>query len=170
MGFGIMAHYAFLDANNVVTEIIVGVEENEIIDGLTPEEYYSELKQQRCLRTSYNGNIRVRYAVIGGSYDDEKDAFINIQPYPSWILDEVTTEWVAPVTKPNDGKDYVWNEASQSWLAKNEPLSIEIIKKRVDTCYECPLYNFENNTCVKCGCGASYLHTDPKAVCPEGKW
>lgn len=71
-----MAHYAFLDENNIVTEVIVGKDENELLDGLTPEEWYGNYRGQTCIRTSYNGNIRYNYAGIGYSYDPIDDAFI----------------------------------------------------------------------------------------------
>ena len=71
-----MAHYAFLDENNIVTEVIVGKEENEFIDGLTPEEWYGQFRGQTCVRTSYNGSIRYNYAGIGFTYDPIDDAFI----------------------------------------------------------------------------------------------
>lgn len=75
-----MAHYAFLDENNYVTEVIVGKDETELIDGLTPEEWYGNFRGQTCVRTSYNGNIRYNYAGIGYTYDPIDDAFI--PPYP----------------------------------------------------------------------------------------
>ena len=71
-----MAHYAFLDENNIVTEVIVGKDETETIDGLTPEEWYGNYRGQSCVRTSYNGNIRYNYAGIGFTYDPIDDAFI----------------------------------------------------------------------------------------------
>jgi hypothetical protein len=71
-----MAHYAFLDDSNIVTEVIVGKDETELIDGLTPEEWYGNYRNQRCVRTSYNGNIRYNYAGIGYTYDPLDDAFI----------------------------------------------------------------------------------------------
>lgn len=71
-----MAHYAFLDETNVVTEVIVGKDETELIDGLTPEEWYGNYRGQTCVRTSYNGNIRYNYAGIGYTYDPIDDAFI----------------------------------------------------------------------------------------------
>ena len=75
-----MAHYAFLDNNNIVTEVIVGKDETEFIDGLTPEEWYAQYREQRCVRTSYNGNIRYNYAGIGFTYDPIDDAFIAPMP------------------------------------------------------------------------------------------
>jgi hypothetical protein len=71
-----MAHYAFLDQNNIVTEVIVGKDETELIDGLTPEEWYSNYRGQKCVRTSYNNKIRYNYAGIGWTYDPVDDAFI----------------------------------------------------------------------------------------------
>jgi hypothetical protein len=71
-----MAHYAFLDENNIVTEVITGKDETEILDGLTPEEWYANFRGQVCKRTSYNGNIRYNYAGIGFTYDPIDDAFI----------------------------------------------------------------------------------------------
>jgi len=72
-----MAHYAFLDENNIVTEVITGRHEYEVVDGISDwEQWYGEFRGQRCLRTSYNGNIRGRYAGIGYRYDDELDEFI----------------------------------------------------------------------------------------------
>jgi hypothetical protein len=75
-----MAHYAFLDDNNIVTEVIVGKDETELIDGLTPEEWYGNYRGQTCLRTSYNGKIRNNYAGVGYSYDPIDDAFIAPMP------------------------------------------------------------------------------------------
>lgn len=75
-----MAHYAFLDASNIVTEVIVGVDETELIEGQEPETWYAEFKGQRCLRTSYNGRIRYNYAGIGFTYDPIDDAFIAPMP------------------------------------------------------------------------------------------
>jgi hypothetical protein len=75
-----MAHYSFLDENNIVTEVIPGKDEHEIIDGLTPEEWYGQYRGQTCVRTSYNGNIRYNYAGIGYTYDPIDDAFIAPMP------------------------------------------------------------------------------------------
>jgi hypothetical protein len=111
-----MAHYAFLDNNNIVTEVIVGIDETELIEGTEPEAWYSEFRGQNCKRTSYNGNIRKNYAGIGFTYDSERDAFIAPRPFDSWELDEQTCRWVAPVAQPNDGKIYHWNEDSLAWV------------------------------------------------------
>lgn len=71
-----MAHYAFLDDNNIVTEVIVGIDETELIEDKTPEDWYGQFRGQRCVRTSYNGKIRYNYAAIGYTYDPIDDAFI----------------------------------------------------------------------------------------------
>jgi hypothetical protein len=111
-----MAHYAFLDENNIVTEVIVGIDETELIEGKHPEVWYGEFRKQRCVRTSYNGNIRKNYAGIGYSYNEELDAFIPPQPYSSWLLNEETCQWEAPVPYPGDeGAIYAWNEETQAW-------------------------------------------------------
>ena len=75
-----MAHYAFLDASNIVTEVIAGKDETELIDGLTPEEWYGQFRGQTCVRTSYNSRIRFNYAGIGYTYDPIDDAFIPPMP------------------------------------------------------------------------------------------
>jgi hypothetical protein len=110
-----MAHYAFLDDNNIVTEVITGKDEAELIDGLTPEEWYGNFRGQRCIRTSYNNNIRKQYAGIGYSYDESADVFVASQPFPSWSLDE-NYDWQAPIERPADGKYYLWDESNQVWV------------------------------------------------------
>ena len=75
-----MAHYAFLDENNIVTEVIVGIDETELIESLDPETWYGNFRNQVCKRTSYNGNIRYNYAGIGYTYDPDEDAFIAPKP------------------------------------------------------------------------------------------
>jgi len=72
-----MAHYAFLNENNIVTEVITGIDETEILDGLTPEEWYGNFRKQKCVRTSYNANIRGKYAGIGDIYDPVQDIFVS---------------------------------------------------------------------------------------------
>lgn len=91
-----MAHYAFLNENNIVTEVIVGVDETELIDGLNPETWYGNFRNQVCKRTSYNGNIRKNYAGIGYTYDAARDAFIQPKAncHPEETLDEATCQWV----------------------------------------------------------------------------
>jgi hypothetical protein len=111
-----MAHYAFLDENNVVTEVITGIDETELIEGLDTETWYGNFRGQVCKRTSYNNNIRKQYAGIGFSYDPVADVFIAPQPYPSWSLDE-NYDWQSPTPKP-DGNHWQWNwdEATLSWV------------------------------------------------------
>jgi hypothetical protein len=116
-----MAHYAFLDQNNIVTEVIVGIDETELIEGKDPETWYGEFRGQVCKRTSYNGNYRKQYAGIGYKYDEELDAFIAPQPFPSWALNE-ECDWEAPIPYPSDGLVYCWNEEALDW----EPVVFEL--------------------------------------------
>jgi hypothetical protein len=110
-----MAHYAFLDENNIVTEVIVGVDETELIEGLSPEEWYGNFRNQTCVRTSYNNNIRKQYASIGCTYNQTADVFITPKPFDSWSLDS-NYDWQAPIERPADGKKYLWDEANQVWV------------------------------------------------------
>ena len=110
-----MAHYAFLDENNIVTEVIVGIDETELIEGLNTETWYGNLRGQICKRTSYNNNIRKNYASIGWTYDEARDAFIAPKTFNSWILDEVTCRWQAPTPMPTDDKFYEWSEDDLTW-------------------------------------------------------
>jgi len=91
-----MAHYAFLDKNNIVTEVIVGIDETELIDGLDTETWYGNFRGQICKRTSYNGNIRYNYAGIGYTYDFNKNAFIAPKPDNAIGFDEDTCTWIVP--------------------------------------------------------------------------
>jgi len=91
-----MAYYAFLDENNVVTEVIGGVDETILIDGLDTETWYSNFRGQVCKRTSYNGNIRFNYAGIGYTYDLTRDAFIAPKPDNAIGFDEQTCRWIVP--------------------------------------------------------------------------
>lgn len=110
-----MAHYAFLDDKNIVTEVITGIDETELIEGLDPETWYGNFRGQRCVRTSYNGTIRKNYAGIGYKYDETKDAFIAPKPFPSWKLDTKTCQWKAPVARPDLENFYLWNEETLNW-------------------------------------------------------
>jgi hypothetical protein len=92
-----MAHYAFLDDNNIVTEVITGIDETELIEGLDTETWYGNFRGQVCKRTSYNGNIRYNYAGVGFTYDEVRDAFIAPEPENSLGFDEETCRWIAPV-------------------------------------------------------------------------
>jgi hypothetical protein len=117
-----MAHFARLDENNVVVEVIVV--KNAVINDLPfPESEPLGVEFCRSLfgsdtvwvQTSYNNNFRTRYASISGVYDPIKDVFIYPKPFPSWVLNEDTTEWEAPVPYPDDGNFYTWNESTLSW-------------------------------------------------------
>ncbi len=118
-----MAHYTFLDNNNIVTEVIVGKNEGE--EGIDWEVHYGNFRGQVCKRTSYNtsggqhnnGGIpyRKNYAGIGYSNDLTRDAFISPKPFASFILNEETCLWEAPVPYPTDGESYTWNEETISW-------------------------------------------------------
>jgi hypothetical protein len=115
-----MAHYAFLNSNNIVTEVITGIDETELIEGLHPEIWYGNFRNQTCKRTSYNGNYRKNYAGIGYTYDFERDAFIAPKPYTKWVLNETTCQWEAPTPYPTDGKHYVWNDNKGEWEELND--------------------------------------------------
>lgn len=118
-----MAHYAFLDENNIVTEVIPGKDEGE--DEIDWEQWYGDFRGQRCLRTSYNTHagehrdggvpFRKNYAGIGWTYDETRDAFIPPQPFSSWTLNEDTCNWDPPIPYPNDGKVYIWFEMMRRW-------------------------------------------------------
>lgn len=125
-----MAHYAFLDKDNVVTEVITGEDEGDF----DWETQYGLFRNQVCKRTSYNTRhgiyydpntnspgvdqskaFRKNYAGIGFTYDASRDAFIPPKPYPSWLLNEITADWEAPVPYPTDDKVYYWDETTQTW-------------------------------------------------------
>ncbi len=91
-----MAHYAFLNENNIVTEVIVGIDETETIEGLDPETWYGNFRGQTCKRTSYNKKIRKNYASIGDSYDPIRDAFIAPRPDQAIGFNEDTCQWILP--------------------------------------------------------------------------
>jgi hypothetical protein len=124
-----MAHYAFLDQNNVVTEVIVGKDEGE--EGVDWEVHYGNFRGQTCKRTSYNtqGGVhssggtpyRKNYAGIGYTYDAQRDAFIPPKPFNSWLLDEGTCLWNPPTPMPDDGQPYRWDEETTSWVALEMP-------------------------------------------------
>lgn len=121
-----MAHFAQLDENNVVTQVIV-VHNNELIEnGVESEANGVAFCQSlfgadtRWRQTSYNGNFRKNFAGIGYSYMPAPiDGFAPPRPYPSWNLDPDVCQWVAPVPMPTDGQMYSWNETTQTWEAKD---------------------------------------------------
>ena len=116
-----MAHFAKIE-NGFVTQVIVvnnqdtsdenGVEQEHIGAAFCEQLFGGTWKQ-----TSYNGNIRKNYAGIGYTYNADIDAFVPPQPFPSWTLNETTARWDAPVTRPDDGDIYIWNEEQQTWDA-----------------------------------------------------
>ena len=124
-----MAHYAFIDDNNVVVSVITGRDEDDLAPGVASwEEYYGAQRPGlRCLRTSYNTRanqhtgggtpFRGNYAGKGYTYYEEEDVFVPPRPYPSWTLSPATVNWEAPTPYPEDGNEYVWDEASTSWVA-----------------------------------------------------
>ena len=115
-----MAHYAFLNDNRV-TEVIVGIDETELIEGVAPEVWYGNFRGQPCVRTSYNGNIRKQYAGIGYTYDEVNDVFICPQPYGSWTLD-ANFDWQPPTPMPVvEGKKFAWFEPNRVWIEIVEP-------------------------------------------------
>jgi hypothetical protein len=111
----IVAHYAFLDDNNIVIEVITGIDESELIEGLDTETWYGNFRGKVCKRTSYNGNYRKNYAGRGFTFDAERDAFIPPKPFDSWILNEQTCRWESPTPYPTDGFTYFWNESNLTW-------------------------------------------------------
>jgi hypothetical protein len=126
-----MAHYALIDVNNIVVQVITGVDENIVqtnLDGtevggssVAWEAFYASrpwFEGLTCKRTSYNGNIRANYAGIGYKYDPDFDVFITPQPYPSWKLNYTTYQWEAPVVKPEDTEEYFykWSEINKEWI------------------------------------------------------
>lgn len=117
-----MAHFAQLDDNNVVTQVIVVANEELLDNGVESEAkgiaFCKSLlgEDTKWVQTSYNGNIRKRYAGIGFTYDADKDAFIEPQPYGSWTLD-ADFNWQPPVPMPvEEGKFYAWFEPNQEWI------------------------------------------------------
>lgn len=110
-----MAHYAFLDENNIVVEVIVGIDETETIEGLNPEIWYGNFREQKCIRTSYNNNIRKQFAGIGYVYDLINDIFIAPQPYLSWSLDN-NFDWQPPAPMPLTEDAWYWDENILSWI------------------------------------------------------
>ena len=128
-----MAHYAFLNMQNIVTEVIVGKDET---DGpINWEIHYGNIREQVCKRTSYNtrggahseGGVpfRKNYAGIGFKYDATRDAFYEPKPYQSWSLNETTCLWEPPITMPDDGNKYQWNE--ENYQSDNSTGWVQIV-------------------------------------------
>jgi hypothetical protein len=123
-----MANFAQLDGSNLVTRVIVV--SNETVNDLPfPESEPVGVAFLQSLfgsttvwkQTSYNASFRKNYAGIGYTYDPVLDAFIAPQPYPSWLLNTATCKWEAPVPYPDDGKTYIWDEATLSWVLVEQP-------------------------------------------------
>jgi hypothetical protein len=120
-----MAHYAKLDSNNIVTEVVVVNNEVITVDGVESEQkgldfLYELTGHKNWVKCSYNGNIRLNFPGIGMSYDKDRDAFITHKPYPDWVLDEETCRWKPPIEMPNDGKEYKWFTEEHRWIQINE--------------------------------------------------
>ena len=116
-----MAHFAKIGLNNKVIDVNV-VSDNELLDSNGVEQEVNGIDFLTKLtgwsiwkQTSYNGNIRKNFAGIGFTYDEDRDAFIPPKPFNSWILNETTCQWEAPVAMPNDNNLYHWNETNKSW-------------------------------------------------------
>ena len=118
-----MAYFSQLDQNSIVIQVIAV--SNDTIDNLPfPESEPVGIAFLQSLfgsnnvwkQTSYNANFRKFFGQIGFSYDANLDAFISPKPYPSWLLNTTTCQWVAPVPYPTDGKKYIWDETTQSWV------------------------------------------------------
>jgi hypothetical protein len=116
-----MAHFAKLDENNSVIQVIV-VNNDVLLDANGNEseqlgqEFCTQLLGGNWVQTSYNANFRKNYAGTGHTYDLELDAFIPPSPFPSWVLDTATCQWAAPLPYPDDGESYSWDEGTQSWI------------------------------------------------------
>lgn len=122
-----MAHFAELDENNVVTRVIVvGNADTSDANGVEKEHigaaFCERLLGGTWKQTSYNGNMRKRYAGIGFTYNEALDAFVPPKPFASWTLNNTTADWQAPVAMPTDGKVYVWNESTLSWDESELPV------------------------------------------------
>ena len=128
-----MAHYALLDENNLVVNVITGRDEDDLPEGITDwESYYGDLHGMSCKRTSYNAYkgfrrdpeteeltdvpaFRKNYACVGFAYDADLDAFVPPQPFPSWVFNDYNCVWEPPVAYPDDGNRYFWNEELTTW-------------------------------------------------------
>jgi hypothetical protein len=116
-----MAHFAQLGENGIVLQVIA-INNAELRDGQGRESerkgiaFCVDLFGGRWVQTSYNANFRKNFAGIGFTYDQGRDAFIPPQPFPSWSLNESTCQWDAPVPRPEDGKRYIWDEPTTTWV------------------------------------------------------
>ena len=115
-----MAHFAKLDENNLVTQVIV-VHNNELLNNGVESEakgitFCQSLFGGNWKQTSYNGTVRKNFAGVGYTYDESRDAFIPPKPFNSWLLNESTCNWDPPVAYPKDGKLYIWDETIANWV------------------------------------------------------
>lgn len=116
-----MAHFAQINENNIVTQVIV-VADSDCGGGQYPESesvgaaFCNRLLGGTWKQTSYNNNFRKHYAGVGYTFDVDRDAFISPKPYPSWLLVEESCLWEAPVPMPNDEDVYYWDESTTSWV------------------------------------------------------
>jgi len=120
-----MAHFAQLDSNNVVTQVIVvGNKDTADANGVEKESigvaFCERLFGGNWKQTSYNGSIRKNYAGVGYTYNVSLDAFVPPKPYASWVLNNDTAQWDAPTPMPTDDKKYSWDEATTSWVEMAE--------------------------------------------------
>jgi hypothetical protein len=128
-----MAHFAQLDENNIVTQVIVvSNQDTSTEDGVENENIGIQFcrslfgENTNWKQTSYNAKFRYNYAGIGYTYDLQRDAFIPPKPYPSWILDEASCLWTAPTPMPTDGKLYTWDENTLAWTEEQNNLEYDI--------------------------------------------
>ncbi len=116
-----MAHFVELDENNTVINAVIVHNDELLLDGVENEQKGIDFCVAhlggRWVQTSYNATRRYNYAGIGYTYDSTRDAFIAPKPFDSWVLNEATCQWQAPIPKPEDGKPYTWNEEAQEWIA-----------------------------------------------------
>jgi len=121
-----MAHFAKLDSNNIVTQVVVVNNDVLLYADNTESEYKGKvflnslLGSATWIQTSYNGSFRKQFASVGDTYDSTKDKFIKAQPYNSWTLDS-NDDWQPPTAYPTDGKAYIWDEDSLAWVKPNSP-------------------------------------------------
>lgn len=123
-----MAHYSLLDENNIVVNVITGLDEDVLIEGLDPETWYGQFHNLKCKRTSYNTAanthrlggtpFRKNYGYVGMVYDENLDAFISPRQYLSWTLDEEKGIWVPPTPMPTEGF-WIWDEDTLSWIEES---------------------------------------------------
>jgi hypothetical protein len=119
-----MAHFAQINEQNIVTQVIVVANEELLENGVESEAkgiaFCKSLLAGNWKQTSYNGNFRKNYAGIGDTYDSNRDAFIAPKPFPSWVLVEETCLWQSPISYPTDGKKYHWDEPTLTWIERTQ--------------------------------------------------